>query len=102
MFHMEPSMYHPGYYMIKLNTDALVDKGIKCNYYPILAARLFGMRLADYLRFLRDKCGAAIIGKQGWPVAYFADARNCNQVVAELNKRWRKINEEAICNIAKN
>lgn len=93
MFHMEPSMYHSGYYIIKLNTDALVDKGIKCNYYPILAARLFGMRLADYLRFLRDKCGATLIGKTGWTTAYFADARNCNQVIIELNKKWNKCKE---------
>jgi hypothetical protein len=80
--------------MIKLNIDKLIDDyGIKCNYYPILAARLFDMRLADYLTFLRDKCGATIIGSKGWPVAYFADVRNCNQVVAELNKRWNKCKE---------
>ena len=94
MFSTVESMYHPGYYLIKINCDKLVDDyNIHTNYYPVIAARLFEMRMADYLSFLRDKCGATIIGKQGWPVAYFADARNCSQVVAELNKRWNKCKE---------
>lgn len=62
--------------------------------YHILQARIFGIDYANYLRMLRDKYNAVIIGKEHrCPVAYFKNKEDINKIVNELNIRFTEFFE---------
>lgn len=91
-FQAEESPYHPNKFIIKPTSHLynLINR-IEGSYH-VYEARLFGLSYSQYLRMLRDKYGVTIIGKgQTYPVAYFLDLDKANEVITELNKRFRKI-----------
>ena len=91
-FYIDESPYHIGKFIIKPTTYLYnTIRSVKGSYH-VYGARLFGISYADYLRMLRDRYGATIVGKnQTYPVAYFENKEKANEVITELNKRFRKI-----------
>lgn len=65
--------------------------GIKTGSYNVIQARLFGLSFPDYLRFVRDKYHATLVGRAGYTYFVFNNSADCDALVAELNKRWAKI-----------
>lgn len=76
-----------GKYMVRVNIHNLPITSTSGSY-NVLAARLFGLNYADYLRMCRDLYGAEILGKgTTYPVAYFSTKHEVELLVKELNKR---------------
>lgn len=56
--------------------------------YNLLAARLFGLSYADYLRMVRDNYGAVLNGREGYIIFTIQDKTQAEKLVKELNRRW--------------
>lgn len=68
--------------------------GIKAGSYNVIQARLFGLSFPDYLRFVRDKYHATLVGKSGYTYFIFTNSADCDALVKELNRRWELIKKE--------
>lgn len=92
--YIEESPYQPGKWLIYFkNCFMPEDKIIGCLH--VFGARLFGLTYANYLRYLRDKCGAEIQGKNSrYPTPYFLSERECQKVADELDRRIKLIVNE--------
>lgn len=64
-----------------------IESPYKASYW-ILGSRLLGLSYPNYLRYLRDKYGATLVGRNGIPRFYFKEKKNCEKVIDELNKRF--------------
>ena len=62
-----------------------------CGSYNILAARVFGLSYADYLRMIRENYGATLKGKEGYITYTFTVKENAIKLEKELNRRWNII-----------
>lgn len=76
--------------------------GILQGTYNAVAARLFGLTYPEYLRYVREKYNATIVGKKGYPVAIFKSSADCNKLIKELNERWDIIIKERVKRSLKN
>ena len=68
--------------------------GIKAGSYNVIQARLFGLSFPDYLRFVRDKYHATLVGKAGYTHFVFNNSADCDALVKELNRRWAIVKKE--------
>lgn len=62
--------------------------------YNVIAARLFGLSYANFLRFARKYYNGTIVGKQGYSYITFKNSADCDRMVKELNSRWDDILKE--------
>ena len=72
-----------------------------CNYigfyggsYITVAARICGLPLYDFYRYVRDTYNAEIVGKDRlYPCLYFKSRDDAEKLVNLLNNRWDKIKD---------
>lgn len=86
-FYLDESASKPGKFLIRTNFTTMPLLSTTGSF-NILAARLMGLKYADYLRVCRDVFGADIIGKNvKYPVAYFTRTPEVEMLLKILNKR---------------
>lgn len=86
MFIIEQSPYSNKFF-IKPDGDLLdYFKGI--DYLFLIAPRVLGMSYTDYLRFVRDKYGAKLRGKTGFPILEFDEKEDAQKLQKLLNRYW--------------
>ncbi len=60
--------------------------------YHTVAARLFGLSYAEFMRMVRDKYNAELVGRSGGYIYYtFKEKVDCDKLTKELNKRWNEL-----------
>lgn len=89
-FTYEESGYMPNWFIIRINFDKLPCYFTEGSF-NILPARLMNLSYAQYLRMCRDLLGAQIIGRTGYPVAYFKDNDTLKNFIKTLNERAAKV-----------
>lgn len=86
-FYLEESASKSGKFLIRANFTTMPLLSTTGSF-NVLAARLMGLKYADYLRVCRDVFGADIIGKnERYPLAYFARTPEVEMLLKILNKR---------------
>jgi hypothetical protein len=91
-FILEESVYHPGKYSIALNFDNFPSQLRTTGSFNILAARLFNLSYAQYLRFCRDMVGGELVGKNSiYPGVVFNKTMKVNALVRLLNSRMNLV-----------
>lgn len=93
IFYKDESAVHPGKYLIRVKLEEF-NLDSTTGSFSIIAARLFGITYAQYLRMCRDHYGAEIYGKSSnYPVAYFKLSKELDSLIAQLNERANLILE---------
>ena len=59
--------------------------------YNVLAARLLGFTYPDYLRYVRQNCGAELRGRAGYSYCVFKNKADAIKLVMKLNAEWNKV-----------
>lgn len=92
-----------GTYMVGL--EDFIYELFKVHYisgsYNILAARVLGFSYPDYLRYVRDNYKATLKGREGYSYAIYKNRNDCYDIVKELNRFWKLIENSFIENIKK-
>lgn len=89
-FSVTDSISYPNHKVISFNPEIYdyIKTQIKGSY-NILPARLFGLSYAEYLRFVREKYGAILHGKDGGYLWYsFDDIKNAHRLQKDLFLKW--------------
>lgn len=87
----EESPYEKGKYTISLHYDEFPFPTGTSGSYNVFLARIAGLSYADYLRMCRDEFGATLIGKKGYPVAYFNFGEGLSALTKWLDTRAKYI-----------
>lgn len=87
----EESPYEKGKYTISLHHDKFPFPTGTSGSFNVFLARIAGLSYADYLRMCRDEFGATLIGKKGYPVAYFEYGAGLTTLVRWLDARAKVI-----------
>lgn len=65
--------------------------GLYLTNYNAIDARLFGLSYPDYLKFCVKNYNGRIEGKKCFPIVKFDNPKDCDRLVAELNRRWNLV-----------
>lgn len=85
-----------GTYMIELEMD-FIEK--ICKYktvgsYNVFPSRLLGFSYADYLRFVREKFNATLVGRVGTPYPIFKKKVDADNLSNYLNQIWEQYEDK--------
>lgn len=94
-FYLDTSPLYKNKYIIRMNHDKfLFPNGTKGSY-DVFIARLLNLTYADYLRYVRDRIGAELVGKKSKYICTYYDLNETTKAfVALLNKRMEYIMNE--------
>lgn len=94
-FYFDESPIYTNKYILRLNIDNfLFPKGTNGSF-NVFPARVLNLSYADYLRYVRDRLGAELIGKgTKYVMPYFDRNETTDAFVKLLNKRMEYIMEE--------
>ena len=94
-FYFDESPIYTNKYILRLNIDNfLFPKGTNGSF-NVFPARVLNLSYADYLRYVRDRLDAELVGKgTKYVVPYFDRNETTDAFVKLLNKRMEYIMEE--------
>lgn len=94
-FYFDESPIYTNKYILRLDIDNfLFPKGTNGSF-NVFPARVLNLSYADYLRYVRDRLGAELVGKgTKYVVPYFDRNETTDAFVKLLNKRMEYIMEE--------
>lgn len=94
-FYLDTSPLYTNKYVIRMNHDKfLFPNGTKGSY-DVFIARLLNLTYVDYLRYVRDRIGAELVGKKSKYISTYYDLNETTKAfVALLNKRMEYIMNE--------
>lgn len=94
-FYLENNPIYQDKYLIRFNHDTfLFPKGTSGSY-DVFISRLLNLSYADYLRYVRDRLGAELIGKNNrYITVLFNNDNNVKAFINLLNKRLEYIINE--------
>lgn len=94
-FSLEPAPHFSGKYLIVMNQEEMPFPHGTRGSYTVMPARVMGLSYPDYLRYVRDKLGAELIGKKSKYISvYFEYTDEVKMLVKLLNKRMAYIMAE--------
>lgn len=81
---------------VEFTAHDIIGPREKNGTFNAIAARLFGLSYPNYLRYVREKYNATIVGREGYSVAIFNNSSDCDKLVRELNRRWDIVMAERV------
>ena len=94
-FYLDTSPVYTNKYIIRVNIDDLPFPKGTSGSYNVLAARVLNLTYAEYLRYVRDRLGAELVGKRSKYVTPYFDRNEATlELVKLLNKRMEYIMNE--------
>lgn len=95
-FSVTESISYPTHRVISYNSEIydFIKPAIQGSYH-ILAARLFGLTYAEYLRYVRDNYNATLHGKDKGYIWYsFKDIKDAHKLQKDLFVKWIEFKNE--------
>ena len=91
-FFLDESPYYKGKYVIRINLEEMPFPNGTRGSYTLLIARLLNISYTDYLRYVRDRLGADLVGKNArYVVAYFDNNKEARALIRLLNSRMNYV-----------
>ena len=91
-FYLDDSSIYKNKYLIRLNHDLFLFPRGTSGSYGVFIARVLNLSYTDCLRYMRDKLGAELIGKNcRYITPYFDNTPEVKLFVELLNKRMKLI-----------
>lgn len=91
-FYLDESPIYRDKHLIRVNVEKMFFPNGTRGSYNVLIARVLGLSYTDYLRYVRDKLGAELIGKnRRYVVPYFDLTPEVKMFINVLNKRMTLI-----------
>lgn len=89
--------YEEGFYMVFFEHPDFMGGNFGGSYH-IIASRILGLTYPNYLRYMRDKFGGEIRGREGYSTVIFKDQGKALIAAQELNKAWQSV-EKALSQV---